>query len=124
VVLIEPPDGTKKILRVAVPSPLQLAYGARIVIDQNQPLRERSLACYSNVCMADYEATPDLVAALKQGRRLTVRAITDAGEQLKFVFPLAGFAAANEGPPTDPKTFDERQQELEEYRRWLGRKVL
>jgi invasion protein IalB len=112
--LIEPEGEPKKIFRVTLPSPLQLQYGTRIVIDQNQPLSSPFFTCFANGCMADYEGTPDLISKLKKGQALQVQAINLAGTQVSFPVPLAEFAKANEGPPTDPKEFEERQKKLQD----------
>jgi invasion protein IalB len=114
VVLIEPEGELKKILRVTVPNPVQLQYGTRLVVDQQQPLSGPYFTCFSNGCMADYEGTPDLIQKLKQGQMLAVQAVNLAGTPMSFPLPLADFAKANEGPPTDPKVFEERQKKLQE----------
>jgi invasion protein IalB len=112
--LIEPDGDPKKIFRVTLPSPLQLQYGTRIVIDQNQPLAQPFFTCFANGCMADYEGTVDLITKLKKGQTLQVQAINLAGNQVSFPVPLAEFQKANEGAPTDPKVFEEQQRKLQE----------
>ncbi len=88
-VLIEPEGEPKKILRVTLPLGMQLIHGTRLIIDQNQPLTAPYVICFTNGCMADYEATPDMIAKMKKGK-------------------------AYDGPPTDPKVFEEQQQKLQE----------
>jgi invasion protein IalB len=112
--LIEPEGEPKKIFRITLPSPLQLQYGTRIIVDQQQPLTAPFFTCFSNGCMADYEATPDLISKLKKGQMLTIQAINLAGNAISFPLPLADFGKANEGPPTDPKVFEEQQKKLQE----------
>lgn len=112
--LIEPEGEPKKILRVTLPSPLQLQYGTRIIVDQNQPLQSPFFTCFANGCMADYEGTPDLITKLKKGQSLQIQAINLGGQQVSFPVPLVDFQKANEGPPTDPKVFEEQQKKLQE----------
>jgi len=112
--LIEPEGEAKKIFRVTVPSPVQLQYGTRIIVDQNQPLTGPFFTCFQNGCMADYDGTPDLITKLKKGQTLNVQAINLAGNQITFPVPLAEFAKANEGPPTDPKVLEEQQKRLQD----------
>lgn len=112
--LIEPDGEPKKIFRVTLPSPLQLQYGTRVIIDQNQPLQSPFFTCFANGCMADYEGTPDLISKLKKGQSLQIQAINLGGQQVSFPLPLQEFAKANEGPPTDPKVFEEQQKKLQE----------
>ena len=112
--LIEPDGETKKLFRITLPSPLQLQYGTRVIVDQQAPLTGPFFTCFANGCMADYEATPDLIGKLKHGQMLTIQAINLAGAAISFPLPLVDFAKANEGPPTDPKVFEEQQKKLQE----------
>ena len=65
--------------------------------------------------MSDYEATPELIANLKKGQNLVVQAINSNGAPLTLPLPLADeFAKAYDGPPTDPKVFEENQKKLQE----------
>ncbi len=112
--LIEPDGEPTKIFRITLPSPLHLQYGTRIIVDQQQALTKPFFTCFTNGCMADYEGSPDLIAKLKSGQTLTIQAINIAGNQISFPLPLADFAKANEGPPTDPKIYEEQQKKLQE----------
>lgn len=112
--LIEPEGETKKLFRITLPAPLQLQYGTRVIIDQEQPMTGPFFTCFSNGCMADYEATADMVQKLKKGQTLTIQAINLAGSAISFPLPLTDFAKANEGPPTDPKVFEEQQKKLQD----------
>ena len=70
--------------------------------------------CFTNGCMADYEATPDMIGKLKKGQALVVQAINSTGQPISLVLPLADFAKAYDGPPTDPKVFEEQQKKLQD----------
>jgi invasion protein IalB len=113
-VLIEPEGDTKKILRVTLPLGMQLVHGTRLIIDQNPPMTAPYVICFTNGCMADYEATPDMVAKMKKGQGLAVQAINSTAQPISLVLPLADFAKAYDGPPTDPKVFEAQQQKLQE----------
>jgi invasion protein IalB len=112
--LIEPEGEAKKLFRITLPNPLLLEYGARVIVDQQPPMTAPFFTCVAKGCMADYEATPDLIGKLKHGRTLTIQAINLAGAALSFPLPLMDFAKANEGPPTDPKVLEEQQQTQQE----------
>ncbi len=112
--LIEPEGEPKKLFRVTLPSPLQLQYGTRIIIDQQPAISGPFFTCFANGCMADYEATPDLIGKLKHGQTLTIQAINLAANAISFPLPLQDFQKANEGPPTDPKVFEENQKKLQD----------
>jgi invasion protein IalB len=113
-VLIEPQDEPKKILRVTLPLGMQLIHGTRVIVDQNQPMTAPYVICFTNGCMADYEANPDLIGKMKKGQGLVVQAINSTGQPISLVLPLADFAKAYDGAPTDPKVFEEQQQKLQE----------
>jgi invasion protein IalB len=112
--LIEPEGEPKKLFRITLPSPLQLQYGTRLIVDQQQPMTGPFFTCFANGCMADYEATPDMITKLKGGQVLTIQAINLAGAAISFPVPLTDFKKANEGPPTDPKVFEEQQKKLQD----------
>jgi invasion protein IalB len=114
-VLIEPEGDPKKVLRVTVPLGVQLQHGTRIIVDQTQPLTGPYVICFTNGCMADYEANADMVNRLKKGQNMTVQAINANGQPMSLALPLSGeFAKAYDGPPTDPKVFEEQQRKLQE----------
>ena len=113
-VLIEPEGEPKKILRVTLPLGMQLVHGTRVIIDQNQPMTAPYVICFTNGCMADYEANADMIAKMKKGQGLVVQAINSTGQPISLVLPLADFAKAYDGPPTDPKVFEEQQKKLQE----------
>jgi invasion protein IalB len=113
-VVIEPEGETKKILRVTLPLGMQLVHGTRIIIDNNPPMQSPYVICFANGCMSDYEVTPDMINHLKKGQNLIVQAINSNGAPLTLPLPLAEFAKAYDGPPTDPKVFEETQKKLQE----------
>lgn len=120
--LIEPEGGQGKFFRVTLPSPLQMQYGARLIIDKEPPISGAFSTCFANSCTADYDATPELVSKLKKGRVLQIQATNLAAAAITFPLPLIdssgnSFARANEGPATDPKVFQEQQKKLEQRER-------
>jgi invasion protein IalB len=113
-VLIEPENEPKKILRVTLPLGMQLVHGTRVIVDQNQPLTAPYVICFTNGCMADYEANAEMIGKLKKGQGLVVQAINSTGQPISLVLPLSDFAKAYDGAPTDPKVFEEQQRKLQE----------
>jgi len=118
-VIIEPEGEPKKILRVTLPLGMQLVHGTRVIVDGNQPQQSPYVICFANGCMSDYEATPELLANMKKGQTLVVQAINANGAPLTLPLPLqesggSSFAKAYDGPPTDPKVFEENQKKLQE----------
>jgi invasion protein IalB len=113
-VIIEPEGEPKKILRVTLPLGMQLVHGTRVIVDNNTPAQSPYVICFANGCMSDYEVTPELLANMKKGQTLVVQAINSNGAPLTLPLPLGEFAKAYDGPPTDPKVFEENQKKLQE----------
>jgi len=108
------PEGEAKVLRVTVPLGMQLAHGTRLLIDQQQPAQQPYKICFPVGCMADYPVTDDMIAKMKKGQNIVVQAINMQGTPISLPLPLNDFAKAYDGPPTDPKAFEEQQRKLQE----------
>jgi invasion protein IalB len=113
-VIIEPEGETKKVLRVTLPLGMLIAQGTRVIVDTNTPAQAPYAICLQNGCMSDYEVTPDLLANLKKGQNLYIQAISSNQQPITLALPLGDFAKAYDGPPTDPKVFEETQKKLQE----------
>ncbi len=113
-VLIEPEGDAKKVLRVTLPLGMQLPQGTRVIVDQGQPMNAPYIICFTNGCMADYEASAELIGKLKKGQGLVVQGINSQGQPISLVLPLTDFGKAYDGPPTDPKVFEEQQKKLQD----------
>ena len=112
-VLIEPENEPKKVLRVTLPLGMSIQPGTRVIVDNGQPMTGPYVICFNNGCMADYEASGELIGKLKKGQGLVIQGINGAGQPISLVIPLGDFAKAYDGPPTDPKKFEEQQQQLQ-----------
>ena len=108
------PEGGQKVLRVTVPLGMQLAHGTRLLIDQGQPAQSPYSICFPVGCMADYQVPDDMIAKMKKGQNIVVQAINMQGTAISLPLPLNDFAKAYDGPPTDPKAFEEQQRKLQE----------
>jgi invasion protein IalB len=113
-VLIEPENEPKKVLRVTLPLGMSIQPGTRVIVDSGQPMTGPYVICFNNGCMADYEASGELIGKLKKGQGLVIQGINGAGQPISLVVPLADFAKAYDGPPTDPKVFEEQQKKLQD----------
>jgi invasion protein IalB len=119
VAIIEMEGEQKKLLRMSLPYGVNLQYGTRLIVDQNQPTTAPFVTCLPPVvppggCIADYDATPDIVGQMKKGQVLTVQAIHMNSQAMSPQLELKDFAKAYDGPPTDPKQFEEQQKKLQE----------
>ena len=111
--LIEQEGETRKILRITLPLGMQLNPGTRMIVDKEQPVTGRYVVCLPNGCMADFEVNAEFVGKLKKGTTMILQGINLPGQAATYPIPLVEFAKANEGPPTDPKVFEEQQKKLQ-----------
>jgi invasion protein IalB len=112
--LIEQQGEEKKLFRITLPLGMQLPQGTRMLLDKETPMQGRYIVCLPNGCMADFDVTPDFVGKLKKGQQLVLQGINLPGQAATYMLPLADFAKANDGPPTDPKKFEEDQKKLQD----------
>jgi invasion protein IalB len=115
-IVIEPEGEPRKLLRVTLPLGMSLQQGTRVIVDQNEAQSKQSAYsfCLQNGCMSDYEATPEMLANMKKGQVLYVQAIQVNGAAVTLSLPLADFAKAYDGAPTDPKVIEEQQKKFQE----------
>jgi invasion protein IalB len=109
--LIEMAGEQKKILQLILPTRLLLPPGTRVTVDANPPSDGPFIICAPEFCMAQHEVTEDFVAKLKAGQTLQVQAINDQKQTVSYLLPLADFAKAHDGPPTDPKVLEEQRKD-------------
>ncbi len=108
------PEGKPNIMRVTVPLGMQLQHGTRVIIDQSAPINEPYKICFPVGCMSDYPVSDEMIKQMRKGKTLTVQAINMQGQPISLPLPLNDFAKALDGPPTDPKVFEQQQRKLQE----------
>ena len=113
-VIIEPEGEPRKILKIMLPHGLQIPPGTRVSVDQGQPMTAPYAICFPDGCFADYEATTDLVARMKQGQSLMLQGLAANHQVLSVPVPLVDFAKGYDGPPVDPKAAEEQQKKAQE----------
>ena len=119
VAIIEMDGEAKKLLRMSLPYGVALQHGTRLIVDQGQPATSPFVTCLPPVvppggCIADYEASADMISGMKKGTVLTVQAIHMNGQAMSPQLDLKDFAKAYDGPATDPKVFEEQQKKLQD----------
>ena len=119
VAVIEMDGEAKKLLRMSLPYGVNLQYGTRLIVDQGEPATAPFVTCLPPVvppggCIADYDATAEMINAMKKGQLLTVQAIHMNSQAMSPQLDLRDFGKAIDGPPTDPKVFEEQQKKLQE----------
>jgi invasion protein IalB len=119
VAIIEMDGEQRKLLRMSLPYGVALQHGTRLIVDQGQPATAPFVTCLPPVvppggCIADYDASTDLIGRMKKANLLTVQAIHMNGQAMSPQLELKDFAKAYDGPPTDPKVFEAQQKKLQE----------
>jgi invasion protein IalB len=109
-VLIEQENERKKTLRVTLPLGMQIQHGTRVIVDSGQPLTAPYAGCFANGCIADYEASSELIGKLKNGQALAVQAINGTGQAISFVLPLGDFSKVYDGLPARQSTAQSKPQ--------------
>jgi invasion protein IalB len=119
-VLIEKTAEAKRTLRVTLPVRTSVERGARITIDQGQPVTGSFVSCFSAGCLADHEGGAGLVEQLLQGQTLFLEGVDVANVPIRVGLPLQGFAAAYDGPEREPIVLEEMklsQKDSEQQKR-------
>ncbi|MFN3351706.1 invasion associated locus B family protein [Pseudorhodoplanes sp.] len=115
-ILMEMEGESKKVLQVMLPPGIYLPKGTRVVIDRDEPsaIIGTFLTCANGGCIAHLEANADIVQKLKKGQNLYVQAYNMAQNVMTLALPLSDFAKAYDGPPTDPKELEAKNQKLQD----------
>jgi len=100
--LVEPEGEARKVLRITLPLGVALQMGTRVLIDQGQPMSAPYVICFATGCLSDYEATDDLIDRMRKGQNLNLHGFNGKGQPINLVLPLADFAKAHDGPPSEP----------------------
>ena len=108
-------EGAEKIMRVVLMIPVKVQSGTRLLLDGQELQRGAFVLCAPYMgCNSDFKADDALVGKLKKGKSLDVQAVNVFNEIVNLPLPLAEFAQAYDGPPLDPKAFEEQQRKLQE----------
>ena len=124
-VLMEMEGETRKMLQIMLPLGILLPRGTRVLVDNDEQgaMVLPIVVCAGGSCMAQAEASADLVAKLKKGQNLYVQAYNMQQSVFTLALPLDGFAKAYDGPATDPKDIEEQNKKLQEELRKRGEQL-
>ena len=119
VAIIEREGEKNKQLRMSLPYGVSLQHGAHLTIDHGRPVTAPFVTCLPPVvppggCIADQDATASLINRIKKGQVLTVEAIHMNGQTMSPQLDLKNFAKAYDGPPIDPKAFQDQQDKFQD----------
>jgi invasion protein IalB len=104
----------QKVVRFLMPLGLLLQPGLRFAVDQGSATPGKYAICFPNGCFAEAQVKDDFIGAMKKGTKLNVSVQNQAGREVTFAVPAAGFGKAFDGPPVDPKVLEEQQKKLQE----------
>ncbi len=111
VAVMERVGDQRKTLRVTLPHGVTTQHDVQFIVDGGEPVGARvrcaPLPGPAGDCIADYEATPDLLDRMRDGQVLTLQAVQAYGRPLSVQFGLREFAQVFGGPPTTLKAFEE-----------------
>jgi hypothetical protein len=77
-----------------------------------KPLKLTYTHCHQVGCVAELEATPEILKDLKSNAGIRVFTISLSGAPIGFDVPLTGFDQALSGPPVDTKKYAEARKQL------------
>ncbi len=102
----------KEMLLVMVPLGRLLKPGLLFKVDDEEPIKLEYSFCTSVGCVAETQATPEVIAKLKKGTRLDIGTMSLNQKRIGFRVPLAGFSRAYDGPPIDRKVYAQARKEM------------
>jgi hypothetical protein len=99
-------------LLATVPLGVDLRTAPQAKIDGGKPVKLEYVACNANGCTADGKVSGDVMKALKTGRQLVIEVKGPVNRSVSFELPLAGFAAAYDGQPSDAQQYQAKRESL------------
>lgn len=106
---------TKRVIQAMIPPGFLIQPGINLVIDDNKtPIPGRYRICYPNACLTEVALSDDVLANLRKGNNLQIFFANQKGEWLGAKVSLAGFSAAFDGKPLDPKVVEEKRKAFQE----------
>ncbi len=102
----------QKIVMVMVPLGVALMAGARLGVDENEPVKLNYTLCQPAGCTAETEATPALVEQMNKGKKIVIAAMDITGKTRAVAVPLVGFDKALAGEPVNNEKYKEARKRL------------
>ncbi len=98
---------------VTVPLGMVLPSGALVRVDEGKPLQLPYVFCHVGGCLAERDATPEIIDSLKKGGKLGILVVNAASKKpLVYEIPLTGFTKAIQGAPVDSQKYRESRKQL------------
>lgn len=111
-------EGAKrKALVVAITPGMLLRHGLTLQIDKGKQIKGTFSICFPNACFSDLAVDDTFVAQMKKGATISITALNQQAQPVRFDLTLSGFTAAYDGEPVDLQKNAEEQQKLQELLR-------
>ena len=88
-----------------------------IQFDQSSSVLIPNPECQGLGCGGKLEIGNEMIERIKRSRTVTIEATDTTRQKLSLSFSLADFSQAYDGPGSEPKTFEESQEQLKELLR-------
>ena len=124
-VVMEMEGEQRRILQVMLPLGVLIPRGTRVLIDNDEQgaMVLPIITCTGGACMAQTDASADMIEKLKKGQNLYVQAYNMQQSVFTLAVPLADFAKAYDGPATDPKEIEALNNKLREQLERRGKEL-
>ena len=111
-------EGAKrKALVIAITPGMLLRHGLTLQIDKGKQIKGTFSICFPNACFSDVAVDASYVEQMKKGATISVTALNQQAQPVRFDLSLSGFTASYDGEPIDLKKNQEEQKKLQELLR-------
>nr|WP_319414350.1 invasion associated locus B family protein [uncultured Cohaesibacter sp.] len=110
-------DAKRKALVIAITPGMLLRHGLTIQIDKGKQIKGTFSICFPNACFSDVAVDATFVDQMKKGATISVTALNQQAQPVRFDLTLSGFTSSYDGEPIDLKKTAEEQQKLQELLR-------
>ncbi len=111
-------EGAKrKALVIAITPGMLLRHGLTLQIDKGKQTKGTFSICFPNACFSDVAVDDTFVDQMKKGGTISVTALNQQAQPVRFDLSLNGFTASYDGDPIDLKKAAEEQQKLQDLLR-------
>ncbi|WP_319496246.1 invasion associated locus B family protein [uncultured Cohaesibacter sp.] len=111
-------EGAKrKALVIAITPGMLLRHGLTLQIDKGKQTKGTFSICFPNACFSDVAVDDTFVDQMKKGGTISVTALNQQAQPVRFDLSLNGFTSSYDGDPIDLKKAAEEQQKLQDLLR-------
>ncbi len=102
----------QEVVMVMVPLGRLLKKGLDLRVDEKKTIKMPYSFCTSVGCVAEIPVTPELLAAFKKGKELSIGTVDINQKRIGFKVALDGFSSTYSGPPIDRKIYAQARKEM------------